>query len=305
MTYLHEMHAPARLDRRPAARRAAAVVPAQNEERTIGAVLRQLRRLPLDEVIVVVNGSRDRTAEIAAAHGCRVIEIAGSLGHDVGRAVGAALADADICLFTDADIIVPAEDLAPFLRAVEDGVDVALNDLDRIIALPHRRHVVTLAKTFLNHVLDRPDLGLNSLTGVPHALSRRAVETIGWQRLAVPPVAHAAAVLAGLRVRAVHPVNVAARNRVHRYDSPTRLPIVLERLILGDHLEALELVKAARGARGGREDTLRQRAQMEAIVARARELWEAGAGPAPEEPRPEDRPPTRRPPQPPLPWWLR
>ncbi|MBX5476251.1 MAG: glycosyltransferase [Clostridia bacterium] len=272
MTHLHEMQELKPVDLRLGARRAVAIVPAQNEERTIDAVLRQLRRLPLDEVVVVVNGSQDRTAEIAAGQGCRVIEITGSLGHDVGRAVGAAVTDADIYLFTDADIVVPSEDLAPFLRAVANGVDVALNDLNRIIALPHRVHVVALAKAFLNHCLDRPDLGVNSLTGIPHALSRRAVETIGWQRLAVPPLAHAAAVLAGLRVRSVHAVDVATRNRVHRYDSPTRSPLMLERLILGDHLEALDLLRSVHGARGGRNDAVRRRDQMEAIVERVREI---------------------------------
>lgn len=236
-----------------------AIVPAQDEEETIGQVLTQLDRLPLKEAIVVVNGSSDRTLSLVAKRRCRVIHVKPSLGHDVGRAVGAAATSADIYLFLDADIPIAAEDLMPFLLAVAGGVDVALNDNARTLGIPQLLHSVNIAKNFLNQALGRPDLGTCSLTTVPHALSHRAVEVITPARLAVPPLAHANAVLAGLNVRAVHSVDVTSTNRRRDPRSPTRAARVLERLIIGDHLEALQWVTSHRGPRGGYDDRMRRR----------------------------------------------
>jgi glycosyltransferase involved in cell wall biosynthesis len=49
------------------------VIPALNEEEPIGEVVRAVAAQPVDEIIVVDNGSTDRTAEHAAAAGARVV----------------------------------------------------------------------------------------------------------------------------------------------------------------------------------------------------------------------------------------
>ena len=49
------------------------VVPALNEEASIGRVLAEIPSSAVDEVVVVDGGSRDRTVEIARARGARVI----------------------------------------------------------------------------------------------------------------------------------------------------------------------------------------------------------------------------------------
>ena len=49
------------------------VIPALNEEEPIGEVVRAVAAQPVDEIIVVDNGSTDRTAERAAAAGARVV----------------------------------------------------------------------------------------------------------------------------------------------------------------------------------------------------------------------------------------
>ncbi|MFJ3713489.1 glucosyl-3-phosphoglycerate synthase [Streptomyces sp. NPDC090053] len=70
------------LDRLTAAKRGAGVsvvLPALNEEATVGAIVRTIRRelmdaVPLvDELVVIDSGSTDRTAEEAAAAGARVV----------------------------------------------------------------------------------------------------------------------------------------------------------------------------------------------------------------------------------------
>ena len=65
-----------------------AVVPAFNEERKIGSVIDELRAYAADlEVVVVSDGSVDRTAEVAAAHGAHVVRLPFNLG--IGGAVQA------------------------------------------------------------------------------------------------------------------------------------------------------------------------------------------------------------------------
>ena len=245
---------------------AMAVVPARDEERTLPIVLAQLRRLPLQATIVVVNGSTDGTRGVAEASGCRVIGYPAALGHDVARAAGVVGQDPDIWLFTDSDLPIEAEDLVPFLRAAARGVDVALNDITPFLRSDGPRHVVSVAKDFLNRALGRADLGTNSLTAVPHAMTRRAVAAVTAPRLAVPPLAHAAAILEGLTVEAVHSVDVIAPNRIHAARVDDRSPQAVERLILGDHVEALAYVVQRLGARAGFSDLLRQRDVLPSVV---------------------------------------
>jgi hypothetical protein len=69
-----------------AAVRRIAVVPAFNEERNIGRLLAELAALDPDlEVVVVSDGSTDRTAEIAGAAGAHVVALPFNLG--IGGAV--------------------------------------------------------------------------------------------------------------------------------------------------------------------------------------------------------------------------
>jgi glycosyltransferase involved in cell wall biosynthesis len=81
--------------------RTAAIIPVLNEAATIGAVVRELPRAVVDEIIVADGGSSDATREIAMAAGARVIEA----GRGYGRAcaAGAAATAADILLFLDGD----------------------------------------------------------------------------------------------------------------------------------------------------------------------------------------------------------
>jgi len=69
-----------------AALRRVAIVPAFNEERNVGRVLDELRALdPGLDLVVVSDGSADRTAEVAEAHGAHVLRLPFNLG--IGGAV--------------------------------------------------------------------------------------------------------------------------------------------------------------------------------------------------------------------------
>ncbi|MFO0674574.1 MAG: glycosyltransferase family 2 protein [Polyangiaceae bacterium] len=103
---------------RPPAARTVAIVPALDEEVTIAATVAGLRP-HVDRVIVVDNGSRDRTAERASAAGADVVS---EPTRGYGRACLAGLAraralSADVVLFADGDGSDDPADAGELLRA--------------------------------------------------------------------------------------------------------------------------------------------------------------------------------------------
>jgi glycosyltransferase involved in cell wall biosynthesis len=102
------------------------LIPAYNEEATIGEVLDRIAMLGLDsQVVVVDDGSTDRTAEIAEEHGATVIRQANAgKGAAIRTAIGAI--DGDIAVIQDADMEYdPAEVpelIEPIVRGVADVV---------------------------------------------------------------------------------------------------------------------------------------------------------------------------------------
>jgi polyisoprenyl-phosphate glycosyltransferase len=104
----------------------AAVIPAYNEELTIGDVVSTLRHCDLiEEVVVVSDGSEDQTATVAAGAGARVLEHLENRGKAGAMRTGFDATDADIVLFLDADLIGLAPThvqslLLPVLRGEAD-----------------------------------------------------------------------------------------------------------------------------------------------------------------------------------------
>jgi len=80
------------------------IIVALNEEAAIGEVVRKVPRDIADEIIVVDNGSTDRTAEVAEAAGARLVR---EPKHGYGRAFQAGLRsispDCEIVVFLDGD----------------------------------------------------------------------------------------------------------------------------------------------------------------------------------------------------------
>jgi glycosyltransferase involved in cell wall biosynthesis len=89
-----------------ATRRVTIVIPAHNEEQAIGEVLTRLRTQKhpaIAEVIVVDDGSTDRTAEIAEECGARVIRHPRNRGYGAALKTGVKGTDSDYVLTMDAD----------------------------------------------------------------------------------------------------------------------------------------------------------------------------------------------------------
>jgi glycosyltransferase involved in cell wall biosynthesis len=106
-------------------------IPAWNEEENIPAVLDDLRRdLPDADVLVVDDGSTDRTAEIARERGAEVLSLGTNRGLPIGIAAGYRWAldhGYAYCGRVDADGQHPPSELGRLLAIVRaGGCDVAV-----------------------------------------------------------------------------------------------------------------------------------------------------------------------------------
>ena len=107
----------------------AAVIPAYNEEHTLPRVLEPVMQCDeLSQVIVVSDGSTDRTAEIASKMGAEVIVLPYNQGKGAAVAAGVEATDAEIILLLDADLIglTPAHITALLSPVVVEGAMMAV-----------------------------------------------------------------------------------------------------------------------------------------------------------------------------------
>ncbi len=136
-------------------------IPAWNEEASLPAVLAELRaELPDVDVLVVDDGSTDRTAEIARAGGAEVVSFPANRGLQAAVAAGygyAAEQGYRFCGRVDADGQHPAAELRRLLERVGSGAcDVAVGS--RFVSgdgYPARRYEATPARQLGHFVLRR------------------------------------------------------------------------------------------------------------------------------------------------------
>ena len=147
----------ARLAARKDGRRIAVVLPALDEEATVGALVAGLTRLcegpvPLvDDLVVLDSGSTDRTAEYAAAAGARVlgreravpgVHVLPGKGEAMWRAVvalGNGPRPADLVCFIDADLVEPLA--APF-DGQPDVIEGDFHELAHRMGLAGGQHII-------------------------------------------------------------------------------------------------------------------------------------------------------------------
>jgi glycosyltransferase involved in cell wall biosynthesis len=101
--------------------KASVIIPAYNEEKTIGNTLESLREQSFRdfEIIVVNDGSRDRTAEIAKKAGAKVITQKNA-GPAAARNNGARAAKGEFVVFIDADCVADERWLEHMLKPFSD-----------------------------------------------------------------------------------------------------------------------------------------------------------------------------------------
>ncbi|MEZ5988529.1 MAG: glycosyltransferase family 2 protein [Planctomycetota bacterium] len=100
--------------------RVSIVIPAYNEEQTIAAVVGDFGAHPsVDEVLVVDNNCKDRTAALAREAGARVVAEA-EAGYGKALCAGMRAAEGDIMVLVEADGSFKAVDLDKFLAYLPD-----------------------------------------------------------------------------------------------------------------------------------------------------------------------------------------
>ena len=95
-----------------------------NEERAVEKVVRDIRRVVPDAEILLVDSSRDRTAEIAEGLGCRVIKQFPPKGY--GPAMDRAVREGsgEVVVTLDCDDTYPVEAIPQLVGLVENGADL-------------------------------------------------------------------------------------------------------------------------------------------------------------------------------------
>lgn len=98
------------------------VVPALNEEKSVGKVIKTLRKQRVEkdsfEIIVVNNNSDDRTAEVARRAGADKVVFEKKMGTNLARQKGVSVSRGEIIAFIDADCIAPPEWLGNIKKAI-------------------------------------------------------------------------------------------------------------------------------------------------------------------------------------------
>ena len=198
-------------------------IPAWNEEQNLPAVLDDLKaELPEADVLVVDDGSTDKTADLAREHGAEVLSLGSNRGLPVGIAAGYAWAlehGYALCGRVDADGQHPARELARLLALVRAGAcDVAVGS--RFVSgdgyEPYRyrpegarRLGTSLLRRAMAPVLGRP---FADATSGLYAVNAKALPLLAKPFSTAAPEVEALIRIAdaGLKLEEV-PVNMAAR----------------------------------------------------------------------------------------------
>jgi len=99
------------------------IIPAYNEEEALPFVLQELPRRQVSEVIVVDNGSTDRTFAVAQAAQVKVVfEPRRGYGQACQAGLRALAPDVEVIVFLDGDHADYPEDLPTLLAPIEQGV---------------------------------------------------------------------------------------------------------------------------------------------------------------------------------------
>ena len=143
------------------------IIPAYNEENSIGLVLNALPRQIIHEIIVVDNGSTDETAHVAIENGARVVKES-KKGYGAACLKGIARLDApDIVVFLDGDFSDFPEEIVSLINPIEkEDKDFVIGSRmilskSRAALLPQARYgnqlAVFLIELFFKHTYT--DLG--------------------------------------------------------------------------------------------------------------------------------------------------
>ncbi|QAU13122.1 glycosyltransferase family 2 protein [Halorubrum sp. BOL3-1] len=151
-----------------------------NEEEAIATVLEDADEVTDGKAeVVCVDGSSDRTPQIAREHGARVVEQEPQ-GYGVAVREAISTPDRPVVVTTDCDDTYPMQALPEFLAAINDGADVVSGD-----RLYHGADAMPAFNRFGNHAFAAVASLLmgervhDTTTGM-RAYRREVIESIDW-----------------------------------------------------------------------------------------------------------------------------
>ncbi len=108
------------------------VIPALNEERTVGICVRKainsIRKLNIEgEVVVADNGSVDNTGKVAIEAGARVIKVE-EKGYGAAYRNSIPRTEGDFIIIGDGDDSYNFEEIEPFYRKLEEGYEFVMGN---------------------------------------------------------------------------------------------------------------------------------------------------------------------------------
>jgi len=145
------------------------IIPAFNETKRLPSTLQTLRNYldqstwEFTEIVVVDDGSRDGTPDVARAAGARVLENPGNRGKGYSVRHGMLQAKGDWVLFTDADLSAPIDDLEKLWSEIErSGASIAIGSraVDRSLIGVHQPRLRELSGQIFN-------VAMRMVTGLP------------------------------------------------------------------------------------------------------------------------------------------
>jgi glycosyltransferase involved in cell wall biosynthesis len=180
---------PARQPHMTSRRRRVVVMPARNVEKTLADVIARIPRAEVDRIILVDNGSRDRTPQLAESLGVEVIRHPTDRGYGGSQKTGYsnALRDgADVVIMLHADGQYDAALIPALCQRIEGGTaDMVIGSrwlgLDPAAAgMPWWKRAGNRFLTFVEDQILR--LGLSEYHTGYRAYSRQFLETIPFQQ---------------------------------------------------------------------------------------------------------------------------
>ena len=165
-------------------KRVCAIVPCFNEETTIGSVILKAKRY-VDEVVVIDDGSTDKTAKIAKYAGATVLKHGGNKGYGAALRSGFKYArenDFDVLTVLDGDGQHDADQIQTVMKPVSEGkadISVGSRFLDSTgnMVPMYRRFGIAVLTRFTNAGSDEGNRVTDGQSGF-RAYSRKAIESI-------------------------------------------------------------------------------------------------------------------------------
>lgn len=105
-----------------------------NEEKAVGLVIDNIKKIVPKAEILIVDSSSDKTAEVAEAKGARVIKQFPPKGYGMAMELALKSASGDVIVTMDCDGTYPSEEISKLIQLVNEGYDLV--NTTRVLTKP-------------------------------------------------------------------------------------------------------------------------------------------------------------------------